>query len=132
MNENDVKFLRERLEHSKEGVEFGRAIAQATLVRQMARQLAGETKGSRCAFGPAADRFLRGRMIKSRIDFDRRKIARIKFEPAFARQIRRIKRTTPLLETPGASAETDFLLSADVQNESRRKVMTGSGNLTAQ
>jgi hypothetical protein len=46
-----------------------------------ARKFTAETKGSRSQFDPAPDRVLGRDAVKSRIDFDRRKIPGIKFEP---------------------------------------------------
>jgi hypothetical protein len=54
-------------------------------------------------------------MVKSRIDFYRREIARVKFQPAARWQVRGIKVAAPSFEAPGASPEPDFLLSRQVQ-----------------
>src|SRR3954464_6907658 len=61
------------------------------------------------------DRRLRRCVIKSRVDFDGGEITRVKFQPARRGQIGGVKIAAPFLETPGAGAEPDFLLSGEVQ-----------------
>src|SRR5205085_16095 len=99
--------------------EFGFAIAQHAFVGDRARKFAGEPERSRRRFDPAANGCVRRRMIESRIDFDRREIARVEFQPARRRQVGWIKIAAPFFEAPGAGAEPDFLLSGEVQDGMR-------------
>src|SRR5260370_298930 len=53
----------------------------AAEMRDFARKFAAETKRSWSQLDPAPDRVLRRHAVKSRIDFDCREIAGIKFKP---------------------------------------------------
>lgn len=87
-----------------------------------ARKFAAETKGSGSQFDPAPDRVLGWDTVKGRIDFDRRKIAGIKLEPFGLRKFGRIKASAPILETPGAGADSNFLLTGQVQIQRKSKL----------
>ncbi len=89
-------------------------------MRDLARQLAGETKCGRRVFRPAPDGRLRGSAVEGGIDLNGGKIMRIKFQPASRRQIRWIKVSPPFIKTPRASAEPDFLLCREIQGTFRR------------
>ena len=64
---------------------------------------------------PTADGVLGRLVVKSGIDFDRRQIARVKFEPLRIRQFAWIKAVSPIRKTPGAGADANFLLVGEVQ-----------------
>ena len=81
LNQHDLELGLERLDRAQERIQFGGTIAQSADVGDLARKFAAETKGSRSQFDPAPDRVLGRDAVKCRIDFDRRKIAGIKFEP---------------------------------------------------
>ena len=115
MNQDDVKFRRERFERAQKGGQIGAAIAQAADMRDFARKLAGKAKSGRRVFHPAPHGRLRGSAVEGGIDLDRGKIMGIKLQPAGRRQVRRIKGSPPFLKTPGASAEPDFLLCREIQ-----------------
>lgn len=87
-----------------------------------ARKFAAESKGGRSQFDPAPDRVLGRDAVKGRIDFDRRKIAGIKLEPFGLRQFGRIKAFAPILEAPGAGADSNFLLAGQVQIQRKSKL----------
>ena len=87
-----------------------------------ARKFAAETKGSRSQFDPAPDRVLGRDTVKGRIVFDRGKIAGIKLEPFGLRQFGRIKASAPILETPGAGADSNFLLVGKIQDQRKSKL----------
>ena len=53
---------------------------------------------------------------RQRIDFDGREIACIKFQPFGFRKLGRIKVSAPFRKTPGARADSDFLLVGKVQS----------------
>src|SRR6266550_1969370 len=84
-------------------------------MRDLARKFAAETKGSGSQFDPAPDRVLARYAVKGRIDFDCGKITGIKFEPLGIGQFSRIKASAPFRETPGAGADSNFLLTGKVE-----------------
>jgi len=115
LNQHNLELRLERLDCAEKRVEFGGAIAQPADMRDFARQLAAKTKGSRSDIDPAPDGLFRRHTVKGRIDFDRGKIAGIKFEPLGIGQFSRIKASAPFRETPGAGADSNFLLAGKVQ-----------------
>src|SRR4051812_20848197 len=100
------------------------AIPQQPFVGNRAWKFTGEPERTRRSFDPAADRGVGRRVVKGGVDFHRREIPRIKFQPARGRQIRRVKISAPFLEAPGAGPEADFLLGREVQTVRR---IIGSG-----
>ena len=86
LNQHNLELGLERLDRAEKRVQFGGAIAQPADMRDFAREFAAETKGSGSQFDPAPDRVLGRDTVKGRIDFDRGKIAGIKFEPFGLRQ----------------------------------------------
>ena len=104
----------------KEGSKLGFAIAEETLVSDRARQFAGEPERGRRCLDPAPDRRLGWDVIKRGINFHRRKITGVKFQPAGRRQIGRIKAAAPLFKAPGAGAEPYFLLGQEIQGILKR------------
>ena len=91
-------------------------------MRDFAGKFAAETKGSGSQFDPAPDRVLARYAVKGRIDFDCGKIAGIKFEPSGIGQFSRIKASAPFRETPGAGADSNFLLVGKVQIQGKSKL----------
>ena len=91
-------------------------------MRDFARKFAAEAKGGRSQFDPAPDRVLSRYAVKGRIDFDRGEIAGVKFEPFGLRQFGRIKASAPILEAPGAGADSNFLLTGQVQIQWKSKL----------
>ncbi len=59
--------------------------------------------------------FSAGACVEGGVEFDRGKIVRVEFEPAFRRQVGWIKGAAPFLEAPGAGAEADLLLGGEIQ-----------------
>ena len=115
LNQHNLKLRLKRLDRAEKRVQFGGAIAQPADMRDFARKFAAETKGSGSQFDPAPDRVLARYAVKGRIDFDCAKIAGIKFEPLGIGQLSRIKASPPFRETPGAGADSNFLLTGKVQ-----------------
>src|SRR5215468_8925402 len=96
-------------------MQFCCAIAQAASVRDLAREFAGKTKSSWRDLNPTLNgRFDRGG-IKCRIDFHSREVIGVKFEPLRLWQIRRIKGAAPVVETPRAGADANFMLINQIQ-----------------
>ena len=122
LNQHNLELRLERLDCAEKRVEFGGAIAQPANMRDFARQLAAKTKGSRSDIDPAADRVRPRHTVKSRIDFDCGEIAGIKFEPLGIGQFSRIKASAPFRETPGAGADSNFLLVGKVQIQGKSKL----------
>jgi hypothetical protein len=116
LDEDDAQFRCERFERAQKRAQFLSAIAQPALVGDFTWQFACEPKVGRRHFEPAAGDVLRRRAVKSRVDLNRRKMVRVKFQPAIGGQIRRVEHTTPFLEAPGTGADPDFLLLAEIQN----------------
>ena len=115
MNQHNLKLRFERLDRAQKCVQFGGAIAQPADMGDLARKFAAETKRSRSQFDPAPDRVFRRHAVEGRIDFDRWEIAGIKFEPFGFGQAGWIKASAPIRETPGAGADSNFLLIGKVQ-----------------
>ena len=87
----------------------------------IARKLAGKTKGGRRRVHPTVHGVFRRGAVEGRVDLDRGKMARVKLEPVRLRQVRRIKSATPLVKTPRARADANFLLIGQIQ--SKRKLI---------
>ena len=84
-------------------------------MRDLAREFAGETKSSwRDLYPTLNGRFGRGG-IKCRIDFHSREVIGVKFEPLGLWQVRGIKRGAPVVETPRAGADANFMLIDQIQ-----------------
>ena len=115
LNQDNLELRFERLDRAEKCVQFGGAIAQPADVRDFARKFAAETKRSGSQFHPAPDRVLARDAVESRIDFDRRKIAGIEFQPFGIGQFGWIKAAPPIRETPGAGADSNFLLISEIQ-----------------
>ena len=115
LNQHNLKLRLKRLDRAEKRVQFGGAIAQPADMRDFARKFAAETKGSGSQLDPAPDRVLARYAVKGRIDFDCAKIAGIKFEPLGIGQLSRIKASPPFRETPGAGADSNFLLTGKIQ-----------------
>jgi len=122
LNQHNLELRLERLDRAEKRIEFGGAIAQPADMRDFARQFATETKGSWSEIDPAPDRVFRRNTVKGRIDFDRGKIAGIKFEPLGIGQFCRIKASAPFRETPGAGADSNFLLVGKVQIQGKSRL----------
>ena len=60
--------------------------------------------------------------MKGRVDFNRWEIAGIKFEPFGLGQLCRIKASAPFRKTPGAGADSNFLLVGKVQTQRKSKL----------
>jgi hypothetical protein len=67
---------------------------------------------------PAPDRIRRGCSVKGGIDFNRRKVPGIEFQPMWLWQIRRIENIPPFFEAPGAGSDTNLLLVVKIQSNS--------------
>ncbi len=119
LDQDDTQFGREWLEGVKKGDQLRAAIAQPTQVGNFAGQLAGKTKVRRRHLHPAPRDCFRGRAVKSRVDFDCRKITRINLKPPIRWPTLWIKHAAPLVEAPGTGANPDFLLLDQVQNGGR-------------
>jgi hypothetical protein len=115
LNQHNLELRFERLDCAEKRVEFGGAIAQPADMGDFARKFATETKRRWSDVDPAADCVFRRHTVKGRIDFNRGKIAGIKFEPLGIGQFRRIKTSAPFRETPRAGADSNFLLVSKVQ-----------------
>jgi hypothetical protein len=122
LNQHNLELRLERLDCAEKRIEFGGAIAQPADMRDFARKFAAETKGSGSQFDPAPDRVLARYAVKGRVDFDCGKIAGIKFEPLGIGQCSRIKASAPFRETPGAGADSNFLLVGKVQIQGKSKL----------
>src|SRR5205814_190855 len=59
---------------------------------------------------PMAHRIRPRSCVECRINLNRGKIVRVKFQPVGLRQVARIKNLAPILEAPGTSPNPDFLL----------------------
>ena len=115
LDENHLELWRQRLSRPKKRIQFCCAIAESPSVRDLAREFAGETKSSWRDFDPTLNgRFGRG-SIKCRIDFHSREVIGVKFEPLGLWQVRWIKRAAPVVETPRACAEANFMLIDQIQ-----------------
>ena len=119
MDEEDLKFRRERLERTQEGTQRVRAIMQTANMRDFARQFARKTKFRRSYLEPATSHLFGRNMVKSGIHLDRRKMARVKLEPLRRGKIGWIKCVAPFFVTPGARSDTDFLLIDQIQNRNQ-------------
>ena len=86
LDEDDLKLGRERLERPQELGELRAAIVEMAGMGDLARELAGEAKGRGGAFHPAPEGAFRRHVVEGGIDLHRRKIMRVKFEPARRRQ----------------------------------------------
>ncbi len=115
LDENYLELWRERLNRPKKRIQFCRAIAQSTGVRNLAREFAGETKSGRRDLDPTANGRFSWSSIKCGIDFHSREVIAVEFEPMGLRQIRRIKRTAPVLKAPCARANANFMLLGQIQ-----------------
>ena len=129
LNEENVQFCGQRFNRAQEGGQLGGAIVQLARVRDFAGQLAGEAESGRRHFHPAQGGFLRGRAVKSGVDFHGGKITGIKLEPAGLGQVRRIKGVAPVLERPGTGAHSYFLLIRQVQGVGNRVGDAGKNTL---
>ena len=110
-----MELVPERLDRAEKFHQFIAAIAQAAGVGDLAREFAGETKGSWRDLDPTLNgRFGRG-SIKCRIDFHSREVVGVKFEPLGLWQIRRIKRAAPVFEAPRTGADANFMLIDQIQ-----------------
>ena len=117
LNQDHREFGSERLERPEEIDEERIAIAQPPLVRDLPGQLAGEAKIGRGHLQPTpCDRLGRG-AVKGGIDFDRRKVMGVEFQPAVCRQVGRVKWAAPFLKAPSAGSDANFLLLDQLQNE---------------
>src|SRR6266446_8567405 len=115
LNQHNLELRLERLDRAEKRVQFGGAIAQPADMGDFARKFATETKRRWSDVDPATDCVFRRHTVKGRIDFDRGKIAGIKFEPLGIGQFCRIKTSAPFRETPRAGADSNFLLTGKVQ-----------------
>ena len=115
LDQHNLQLRLQRLDRAQKRIQFVRAIAQFAHMRDLARQFATETKRAGCLLDPAPDRVLRRHGIECGIDFDRRKIARVKFQPFGFRKVGGIKAASPVRKTPGAGADADFLLVGKIQ-----------------
>ena len=88
-------------------------------MRDFAGKLASKTKCGRRRLDPATHRIFRRSAVKGGIDLDRGKIARVKWKPLRLWQVRWIKGPTPLIETPRACTDANFLLISQVQEAKR-------------
>jgi len=79
-------------------------------VRNFAWQFAGKAKMGRSDVEPASYRLRPRGRVKGRINFDGRKMARVKFQPARLGQIPWIEDLPPIFKTPGAGPNPNFLL----------------------
>jgi len=120
LDQDDVQFRGKRLDGMEEGSQLGFAIAQETFVGDRAGQFTGEPERRRRCLDPALDGGIGRNVIKRGIDFHRREITGVKFQPARRRQIGRIKAAAPLFKAPGAGAEPYFLLGQEIQGILKR------------
>src|SRR5438045_8802906 len=81
------------------------AILQAATVRDFAWKFTGELKMGGREIKPASHRLTRRWCVEGGIDFNRRKVARVKVQPMRFRKIRRVERLPPLGELLGSRAE---------------------------
>src|SRR6266705_5838 len=120
LRKNNRQLRSKRLERAQKSAELSRTIAEPSNMGDLARKLANEAESGRRHLRPTASGCFRRRAVKSGIDFHRRKIARVKFQPFVCRPFLRIKSAAPFLEAPGASADSDFLLINKIQ--ARRRI----------
>jgi len=120
LNKDYLKLGREWFHCAEKRHQLCCAISETTNMGDLAGKLAGKPKTGGSRFCPATNRCFGRRSVKCRIDFDRGKMARIKFEPARLWQIKWIKDTTPILKAPRARANANFLLVKQIQIESRK------------
>jgi len=118
LNENYLELWPECFDCAEKRIEFRCAIAQTADVRDLAGKLAGKPKAGGSRFGPATNAIFRRSSVKGRIDFNRRKIVGVKFQPVRRWQIVWIKDTAPVFEAPCARADTYFLLVNQIQMKS--------------
>jgi hypothetical protein len=64
LDQNDLELWRERLDCAKEQIYLSATVAQPAGMRDLARELASETKAGRCYLDPAANGVFRGSTIK--------------------------------------------------------------------
>jgi len=115
LDEDNLKLWRDRLDSAQKRIQLDGAIAQPAAVRDLAGKFTGETEPGRSHFDPTPHRFFRGSSVKGGINFHGREVVRVEFEPSRARQILRIKNATPVVKTPRACADADFLLIGQIQ-----------------
>ena len=84
-------------------------------MRDLAREFTSEAESGRGHFDPTADSIFRGSGVKGGIYFHGREVVGVEFEPLRLWQIRGIKRTAPVLETPCACTDANFMLISQVQ-----------------
>lgn len=84
-----------------------------------AGKLAGKTKCGRRRLDPAAHGVFRRSAVKCGVDLNGGKIARVKGKPVGLWQVRWIKGPAPLIETPRARTDANFLLIGQVQEMKR-------------
>src|SRR5436309_812767 len=82
LNQNDLKFRRERFDGAKKGIQFGTAIAQPAGVGNLAWQFARESKCGWRHLDPATHGVFGRRPVERGIDLHSRKIAGVKLKPA--------------------------------------------------
>lgn len=88
---------------------------------ELPREFAGESECRRRYLEPTSHGVFGRRAVESAVDFDGGKIAGIKLEPVRMRKIGRIECTAPIVEGPGAGADADFLLIAEIQGKLESK-----------
>src|SRR5207244_5206755 len=115
LDDNHLELWRERLNRPEKRIQFCRAIAQSTGVRNLAREFAGETKSGWRDLDPTANGRFSWSSIKCGIDFHSREVIGVKFEPSRLWQVRGIKRAAPVFETPSTGAEANFMLIDQIQ-----------------
>jgi|SRR5437870_2310385 len=86
-------------------------------VSDLSGKFTGETKVSWGHLDPTPDAVFRWNGMKSRIHFNCREIAGIRFQPVSFGQIRRVEDATPVFEAPRARADAYLLLAGQIQNE---------------
>ena len=115
LNQDNLQFRFEWFDRTQKRIQLRGAIAQPANVGDVPRKLATEAKRSWRHFNPPPDRVLGRHRVKRGVDLHRRQIARVKFKPFGFREVGRIKTSSPLLKTPGAGADANFLLIGQVQ-----------------
>jgi hypothetical protein len=115
LNKNHLELCRKRLNRPKKRIQFCCAIAQSPVVRNLAREFAGETKSSWRDLYPTANGRFAWSGIKCRIDFQSREVIGVKFEPLGLWQFRGIKRAGPVVEAPCTGTDANFVLIDKIQ-----------------
>ena len=117
LNKNDLQLRHERFDGAQKRIELRAAITEPANMSDFAGKFAAEPKRGRGHLHPALHSIFRRCAVKGRVDFNSREIARVKFQPLGLRQIRWIKSSSPIVETPGARADANLLLVGQIQAE---------------